>query len=243
MNRFFIPPDWIVHGTVSLKGDVAHQVAAVLRMKAKDHIIVLDNSGMEYEVAIEQVSNNLVRARVISQNICHGEPDITITLYQALLKADKFELVLQKGVELGISAFVPVISERCVAKAPSAARVRRWQSIIREAAELTGRAVLPVLKPVASFTDACATTQKPAILFWEEEGKSTLRTALRKISLQQTRGMGIFIGPEGGFPASEVAFAESNGITPVSLGQRVLRAETASVAAVSIILYERGELG
>ena len=243
MHRFFIPSEWIVQEQVQLKEDRAHQVNDVLRLKPKEHISVLDNSGWEYEVEIEKASGDLVQGRVVSKAICPGEPAIRIILYQAVLKMDKFELVLQKSVELGVSAFVPFISERCVVRAPSDNRMMRWQAIIREAAEQSGRTVLPVLKAPVTFREACEKADKPAILLWEEEKKNSLHIVLRSAPYSITQALSVFIGPEGGFPPSEAVFAESCGIPPVSLGRRVLRAETAGIAAISAILYERGELG
>lgn len=243
MHRFFIPREWVVKEKVTLRGNRAHQVVNVLRLKAKEHIIVLDNTGWEYEVALEQVSGDLVTGIVVNKAICHGEPGIRIVLYQAILKTDKFELVLQKGVELGVSAFVPFVSERCVARVPSEEKARRWQEIVREAAEQSGRAVLPVLNPVISFREACEQADKPAILLWEEEKNNHLSTIIRSTPYASTRSLSIFIGPEGGFPLAEVTFAGSHGIIPVTLGQRVLRAETAGLAAISAVLYEKGELG
>jgi len=243
MHRFFIPREWIERDRVLLKEDRAHQVVNVLRLKAKEHIVVLDNSGWEYEVAIEQAGGDLVRGKVLSKTICPGEPGIRISLYQALLKTDKFELVLQKGVELGVSTFIPFISERCAVRAPSESRMHRWQAIVREAAEQSGRALIPALKPPVTFREACEQAEKPAMLFWEEEPKNNLPTVLRNAPFRETQNLGIFIGPEGGFPPAEAAFASSCGILPVRLGQRVLRAETAGIAAISAILYEKGEMG
>lgn len=242
MNRFFIPPDWISGGVVTLRGEPAHQICHVIRLKPADRIIVLDNTGWEYEVALEQLSADLVQGRVLKKSASPGEPKLKITLYQALLKSDKFELVLQKGVELGVSAFIPFISERCVVTKPSEDKIQRWQKVIREAAEQSERGLLPPLHPVITFAEACDLAGKPAILFWEEETSHRLRDVLRQPSFQGASALSVFIGPEGGFPATEVRSAASKGITPASLGNRVLRAETAALAAVTAILYAAGEL-
>ncbi len=108
MHRFFLPGELTGQDRVSLKGEQAHQVSHVLRLKPKDHILVVGNDGWEYEVEIEESAAELVRGRVIRKTLCTNEPGIKITLFQALLKTDKFEFVLQKGVELGVSAFVPI---------------------------------------------------------------------------------------------------------------------------------------
>jgi 16S rRNA (uracil1498-N3)-methyltransferase len=243
MNRFFIPRDWLMGDTVTLKDEPAHQIRHVLRLKPADRFIVLDNTGREYKVELETISGESVKGRVTGKAMSTGEPALKITLFQALLKADKFEFVLQKGVELGVSAFVPFTSERCMVKAPTEARVSRWQKIIQEAAEQSGRGLLPTLHPVVSFSDAYALALKPAILLWEEEKSRRLRDVLREKLFTTTTSLSLFIGPEGGFPHGEVEYAESKGIVTASLGRRVLRAETAGLAAVSAILYARGELG
>lgn len=243
MHRFFIPPAWITGDTVSLKEDTARQIINVLRLKPGEHIVVLDNSGMEYEMEISSVSDHIVHGDVVRHSPCGGEPSLNITLCQALLKTDKFELVLQKGVELGVHTIVPFLSERCVVKAPSESRIQRWERIMREAAEQCGRAYIPALKAVTSFGDACKSAGKTAMIFWEEERKTTLKSLIQEPPYSEARNLSVIVGPEGGFPASEVYFASSLGIPSVSLGKRAVRAETAAIAAVSMILYEKGELG
>ncbi|MCJ7744100.1 MAG: RsmE family RNA methyltransferase, partial [Dehalococcoidales bacterium] len=101
MHRFFIPAEWIKQDRVSLTDEPAHQIIHVLRLKPKDHIILLDNNGWEYEAEIDQMSPGVIQGRVIGQRLGATEPSVKVTLYQALLKAEKFEFVLQKGVELG----------------------------------------------------------------------------------------------------------------------------------------------
>jgi len=131
-QRFFIPKDWIQQDTVTITGEPLRQIGYVLRLKPSDHIIVLDNSGWEFEVEIERITKEQALGKVITKESGHGEPRIKITLYQALLKSDKFELVLQKGVELGVTSFVPFISERCISRKESAAKMERWGKSFRK---------------------------------------------------------------------------------------------------------------
>jgi 16S rRNA (uracil1498-N3)-methyltransferase len=243
MHRFFIPSEWISQDRVSLTDEPAHQIIHVLRLKPKDHIILLDNSGSEYEVEIDQMSLGLIQGRVIGQGLGTTEPRVKVTLYQALLKAEKFEFVLQKGVELGVSVFVPFVSERCVVRKPGGNKLARWRKIIQEAAEQSGRALLPALYPVATFRGACDSAHGASILLWEEEKSLSLSRILKESPFQASSTFNVFVGPEGGFPPAEVAYAESRGIVPVSLGHRVLRAETAGLAVVVALLYDRGEFG
>ncbi|MDD5287973.1 MAG: RsmE family RNA methyltransferase [Dehalococcoidales bacterium] len=243
MHRFFISKDWFEQDTVTISGEAAHQIGYVLRLKPADRIIVLDNSGWEFEVEVERLTKDYVHGKVIDKRQGQGEPAIKITLYQALLKADKFELVLQKAVELGVTAFVPYISERCVTKKPSASKIERWQKIIKEAAEQSERSILPALHPVISFPEACQSINLPAILLWEEEKSKSIKQVLQNPPFQTAAIINLFIGPEGGFPESEVALSKRHGIAIATLGRRILRAETAGLSAISAIMYEKGEMG
>ena len=243
MHRFFIPKDWIQQDSVTITGGPLHQIGYVLRLKPLDRIIVLDNSGWEFEVEIERITKEQAKGKVINKKPGQEEPHIKITLYQALLKSDKFELVLQKGAELGVTAFVPFISERCVARKESASKIERWRKIIQEAAEQSERLILPVLYPLISFNDACKSVKQPALLLWEEEKNVSLKETLQNPPFKNISSLSLFVGPEGGFPEQEKKLAQQHGISIASLGKRILRAETAGLAAISAILYERGELG
>ena len=162
-TAFLFPQTGFKTEMVAITGEPLRQIGYVLRLKPTDRIIVLDNSGEELEVEIERITKENVTGKVINRKSGQGEPRIKITLYQALLKSDKFELVLQKGVELGITDFVPFISERCVSRKESAAKIERWQKIIQEAAEQSERVILPVLHPLISFEEACRSVKQPAL--------------------------------------------------------------------------------
>ena len=243
MHRFFLPGDWIQRDSVTITGEPLRQIGYVLRLKPLDRIIVLDNSGWEFEVEIERITKEQAKGKVVNKKPGLGEPRIKITLYQALLKSDKFELVLQKGVELGVTAFVPFVSERCIARKESAGKIERWGKIIQEAAEQSERLVLPVLCPAISFAEACRSVNKPALLLWEEEKGVSLKETLQKPAFKKTAELNLFVGPEGGFPEAEKELAKQHGIAITGLGHRILRAETAGLAAISAILYEKGEMG
>ena len=243
MHRFFIPKESFIQNEVIICGEPLHQIGYVLRLKPGDRIIILDNSGCEYEVEIERITKEEATGKVVSKQIGQGEPAVKITLYQALLKSDKFELVLQKGVELGVTAFVPFISERCVTNKPSDGKLERWQKIIQEAAEQSERSVLPVLYPVVTFDAACQSAKHSSLLLWEEEKSVSLKETLQNPPFKNTKTLNLFIGPEGGFPSEETEQAKNHGIAIASLGHRILRAETAGLAAISAILYENGEMG
>ena len=243
MHRFFLPVDWIAESTVVITGKPVHQIRNVLRLGAGDRITVLDNSGCQYDVEIRKVDSTRVEGRVIAKSPAEAEPRTKIVLYQALLKASNFEFVLQKCTEIGISSFVPLICERCVAGALDSKRLGRWSSIITEAAEQSRRGKLPALQSPMNFTEACKSASRISLLPWEGEKLRGIGDVLR--SHQKPRNdsaISIFVGPEGGFSTHEVEFARSCGIVPVSLGHRILRAETAALVAATITLYEFGDL-
>lgn len=246
MHRFFVPPHSIKESRVALRGTIVHQIRDVLRMRPGDEIVLLDNSGFAYRTELVTIDRDTVRGRVIEKWKLETEPQTRITLYQGLLKGQKFEWVLQKGTEIGIVAFVPMLTARCVVSTVnevSDARVERWERIVVEAAEQAGRAALPHLLPTTLFAHACEQAGRGglALIPWEDEHSRGLREALSNVP--KSKEINLFIGPEGGFAEEEIAVAQERGVIPVSLGPRILRAETAGLAAASAILYELGDLG
>ncbi len=246
MHRFFVSPQAIRDGRVMLRGSLVHQIRDVLRMHPGDQIVLLDNSNWAYRAELVTIDRDTVRGRVIEKWRLETEPATRITLYQGLLKGQKFEWVLQKGTEIGIVAFVPVLASRCVigtVNDVSNARVERWERIIVEAAEQAGRAALPHLSNVMLLANACEQAGRTglALIPWEGEHSRGLREMLQNVP--KSREISLFIGPEGGFTDEEVAAAQDHGVVPVSLGPRILRAETAGLAAASAILFELGDFG
>ena len=245
MHRFFVPSTWIRGEGARLEGDVARRVGHVLRMSPGDEIALLDNSGKEYRVQLTRFGGDVVEATVISAAEGRGESPIQVTLYQGMLKGQRFQWVLQKGTELGVASFVPLMCHRSIPDERdgwSPTRYTRWRKIIAEAAEQSGRCLLPDLGRPMSFEDACEAARDSgvSIIPWEREDSIGLRSALRNLGSPRVN---IFIGPEGGFEEGEIERARSCSILPVSLGRRILRSETAGIAATAAILYEAGELG
>ncbi|HEU5100735.1 MAG TPA: RsmE family RNA methyltransferase [Roseiflexaceae bacterium] len=269
--RFFVDSG-AIHGRDVLLDDseLAHQIATVLRLRPGDKITLLDNSGWQHVVALESVERGRVAGTVERKELAGGEPRTKLTLYVALMRPERFEWVLQKGTELGVSAFVPLICERSTiadADELSANKLERWQRIIREAAEQARRGKLPRLAPALFFPAACdqAAQRGTALLLWEGAGVLSLRQVLQNTerkgdALDARAGdhgspahpvspspnhpfsVALFSGPEGGFSASEFATALRYDMIAVTLGPRTLRAETAPVVATSAILYEMGDL-
>jgi len=248
MHRFFVAPEVVAADWVTLPAEVAHQVRDVLRLRVGERIVLLDNSGREFETELCAVGRDGVQGAVVARRVGTSEPGTELVLYQGLLKATKFEWILQKGTEMGVRAFVPTHCQRSIAglTEQGSMKVRRWERILQEAAEQCGRTVAPVLFPTTTLETALAA--QPAgtlILFpWEEETATTLRATLaaRHGPIPPNR-IALFIGPEGGFTADEARLAAQQRAHVVTLGPRLLRAETAALATIAMILYEFAELG
>jgi len=278
MHRFFVSPSAIRGNQVTLSGPVAHQIARVLRLRAGRQIVVLDDSGWEHTVELQSVNPEQILGRMVQREEAAGEPHTQITLYQAVLKGERFEWVLQKGTELGIAAFVPLLCARNVVREPAAVqkREKRWRTIIREAAEQSRRGRLPKLEQPLPFAAACRQVQAqagpgllawegepaagPGLLAWEGEPAASLKQTLRadishdrpasaNVQVPDRSGrlgfssIQLLVGPEGGFTPEEVALARAHSIRPITLGRRILRAETAGIVAAAAVLYESGDLG
>lgn len=245
MQRFFLPD--LVPGVdeeLSL-APIHNQLVRVLRVQAGSQLLILDNAGNERLLEIVRAERRDAVARVVEIRPALPEPAIPMILYQSILKLDKFELVLQKATELGVTTFVPVISRRTVAR-PGAAltnKQTRWESIVREAAEQSGRGGLPIVAPVCTFEEAITSAVGTRLLPWEEgAGSMGLLAALTQRN-SPVESVSILIGPEGGFEAGEVEAAQKLGWQVVSLGARILRAETAAVASLSLATAALGGLG
>jgi len=242
MQRFLINKQCIDRDSIILEGDIVHQIKSVLRLQSGERIVVFDNDGLEYMVILDKVEKDQVKGTIFHTRQT-AEPDIKITLYQALLKSDHFEFVLQKCTEIGVSVFVPIVCERCITRKPSANKIQRWEKVIKEATEQSGRGVMPVLKPTLSFEEACHSSEGLSLIASLELNSLALREILRPSTHQSNHTIiNLLIGPEGGFTANEEEFAQRCGIRKITLGPRVLRAETAGLVATTAILYECGEL-
>lgn len=243
MHRFFVLPTQIGQQTVRFDAEQAHQMRRVLRLRPGDRVLALDGRGGQYEVVLDEVSHARVVGRVAARDEAAGEPSVHLTLCQSLLRRDKFEWVLQKGTEIGVAAFAPVITRRSLVRGDDVTpeKMLRWERIIREAAEQSGRGQLPRLLPPAPFPEAiAAAAQARALIAWEGEARRTIGQALAPAG--DAPAVALFIGPEGGFEAEEIDAAAAQGIIPVTLGRRILRTETAAVVGAALVLYELGSL-
>lgn len=240
MIRLFVPG--AQEGVVTLEGPRFHYVARVLRLEVDDALEVFDGHGLRFLAKVTgRETDRVTLALAAGEAVAASRP---VAVVQGLPKGDKLELVLQKGTELGASAFVPAPSARSVVKleGKEESRVARWQRIVEEAARQCGRADVPVVHPPTPLTRL--TTRLPpdaAVLVLDEEERALpLSTAVRALG---TRPLALVIGPEGGLTREEVQHLVEAGATSVTLGPRVLRTETAALAALSVIRHLDGELG
>ena len=267
MHRFFVPAEWLAGGNVTVSGPLVHQIRKVLRLRAGEHVMFLDNSGWEAEAELTNLADESVHAVVRRKTLGMGEPRTKITLYQSLLKGDHVAQVFEQCTQIGVVEFVPIVTERCIIGDvdQSSERAKRWQRIITESAEQSHRSKLPVLRSAVLFSNGLEAVGNRGLSFipWEEERTTTLHSVLassvpaapppdprrpkgRQDAAPAPRrpfSINVFVGPEGGFTAGEIAVARHYGAIPVTLGARILRADTAGLVAASIILHELGDMG
>jgi 16S rRNA (uracil1498-N3)-methyltransferase len=245
LNRFFVSTSDIEGDRVQLSREQAHQVHQVLRLKPGDTVVVLDGQGMEYQVRLTAVGKAEAAGQVMAGRKATGEPRAELTLFQSLLVREKFEWVLQKGTELGVAEFVPVLTSRGLVRTKEIyeGKLDRWSRIVTEAAEQSHRGRVPKIEPIIPFADIFSRfVGFDRFLIAAPSQAATLHEVLQGIG-RQDPSIALLIGPEGGFTDEEVALASGKGAIPVGLGPRILRTETAAVVASALILYELGEMG
>lgn len=233
MPHFF---EKVTGDTVEITGENANHIVGALRMKIGEKITLCDN-GRNYECELVEIDKGFAKAKVIDCSMNFSEPDINITLYQCVPKGDKLELVIQKAVELGIHEVVPVLSSRCVSRPDSkkaAKKSERYNKIALSACEQSGRGKIVKVREQIEFKDALREIKNYdlAILFYEGGGKP-LKAIIDK---EKHKNICIFIGPEGGFSNDEVEVLRQNGAETATLGKRILRTETAPLAAIVSIM-------
>ena len=231
MQRFYLDsplgPD---SSELALPAHIARQIHTVLRMRPGDAVVLFDSSGREWPATLTRADRDGVSARLGEPSAPTREAPRRVTLCQALLKSDKMEWVLQKGTELGVARFEPLVTERVVAAKRAAPE--RWQRILVEATEQCGRTRLPELAEPAPLEQALSGSGA-GVMCWEQERAQSLADW---IATERPNELRLFIGPEGGFTEREAAAASRAGVQTASLGPRILRAETAAIAASALVL-------
>lgn len=239
MHHFFIEPSQIQDGVICVEGADVNHIKNVLRMKPGGQAMFGDGTGVQYLCALE--STEPVRFRILDFFKEGRELPSRICLFQGIPKGDKMDLVIQKATELGASDIYPVSTSRTVVKLDAKKaekKVARWQGIAEASAKQCGRSKIPFVHEVTTFPHALITAGELDVLlipYERAEGMEDTRRAVEEIRPGQS--VGIFIGPEGGFEDTEVGQAVSKGASPVTLGKRILRTETAGLVILSILLY------
>ncbi len=264
MSRFFISESSVdlKNGTVTITGEDVKHIGSVLRAVPGDPLELSDGAGTDYAAVVDQITKDSILARITGSRPNRTEPPIDVTLFQGIPKADKMDYIIQKCIEIGVNRIVPVMTARTVVrfanKKDADSKVTRWRRIALEAAKQCDRGIIPEIGDPIDFDAAVkqAAGFDLKLLPYEEESWGSLRRQLKDFSAGHAAPPGnneagachkstiaVFIGPEGGFSPAEAEKAVQGGLTSVTLGPRILRTETAGLAAAAIIMYELGDMG
>ena len=241
MHRFYVNPDKIRDNMVTISGSDVNHIKNVLRMKPGDPLIICNGQGKDCYCIINRVSDKEITVDISSVEDTKSELAARITLFQGLPKKDKLELIIQKAVELGVYEIIPVMTARSVVrledKKKEEKKLERWQAIAEGAAKQSGRGYIPKVQPVIGYKEAVAKASAMDIAVIPYENASGIQLTRDIIGgLQKGSSIGILIGPEGGFEEAEIELAQKQGITPITLGRRILRTETAGFALLSMMV-------
>ncbi len=243
MPRFFISEADVIEvggqTKIAIGGDDALHITRSLRMRPGERLTLCDDMGVEYTTEICEIpSAETVFVRVLSSEKSGNEPPYRCTVYQALVKGDRFDTVLQKSTELGASAIVPVVTSRCMVKIDSGdvgRKTERWRKIVAEASKQCGRAVIPTVYEPVTFKEAVKEAACADLPLFCYEGDGTLPISKHLSSTVNPRTASIMIGPEGGYAPEEASLAVESGMLMTGLGKRILRTETASLYVLSCL--------
>lgn len=241
MNHFFLTPENIYNGEAFISGQDVNHIKNVLRMKVGDELLISDGQGMDRVCVIKSISDNEVTCTITEETESVTETRSRFYLFQGLPKADKFELIIQKAVELGVYEIIPVQMARSIVKyddKKAASKIERWQKIAEGAAKQSRRGIIPEVKPVMSFKEAVKYAGSLDINVIPYENFPDMKSTKEVIDeVKPGMSVGIFVGPEGGLEESEVETANASGIKSISLGKRILRTETAPLMILSVLMY------
>ncbi|MGI6372829.1 MAG: 16S rRNA (uracil(1498)-N(3))-methyltransferase [Caldicoprobacterales bacterium] len=251
MSRYFIDAAHIVDSHIEITGEDAGHILRVLRYEPGDSIILCDGAGLDYPAVIIETGKDRLIARLGDGYPSKGEPDAKVVLYQGIPKSSKMDIIIQKCVELGIHSIIPLNTSRTVVNLSEAKkihkRVERWQKIAREAAKQSNRGMIPQIGFPVDFSDLVTSAAHPIKLIpWEGEVNLGLKCYFDKhkndIYKEDRTEIGVIIGPEGGLSYEEIDLAKKCGWVTVTLGPRILRTETAGIAALAVIMSYMGEM-
>jgi 16S rRNA (uracil1498-N3)-methyltransferase len=245
MNRFFIAEEQRDGEQILFSEEVSHQIKRVLRLQKQDQVLCPNGLGQTYLVALVDLEGKQAVGNILQTLSESTEPKLKVTLVQGLPKGERWDFILQKGTELGIHQFQPVLTERTIVRLDpkeAAKKNTRWHKIVEEAAEQSHREICPEVAPVLQLNQWLMGKSKYDLLLlaWEEEKSCSLVTILQQNPEVET--IAIIIGPEGGFSAEEAKRMQTAGAISVSLGPRILRTETAAMALSTMVMYHYGQM-
>jgi 16S rRNA (uracil1498-N3)-methyltransferase len=255
MHRFFVKSKYVNNDVVEIKGNDFNHISNSLRLKPEDKIIITIGDGYDYIVELKEFTDEAVFGDIIEKNINLSEPKIKVDLAQAIPKNRNIELVIQKGTELGVNNIIPLDTKRTIVKlkpSKEKRRIKRWQKIAEEAAKQSQRGKIPEIKEVLSVGDkkeleALFTKYDLILVLYAGEKKTSLKNILLDYKKEKINDILVLIGPEGGFTPEEIELFKNidinKNIKLTTLGNRILRTETAGLAALTSIMYEFDELG
>lgn len=237
---FYAPPAQINDDQIELTGDEHAHCSRVLRKTAGEILTVVDGEGHAFDGEICSVEKQRTLIKILSRREAVGEPKTRLTLAQAVPKGNRFDWLVEKGTEIGISEFIPLRCERSETTA-SASKRERWRRLALAAMKQSCRSILPSIESEKSFSEICAAASSFDFALLAEEGGGSVLDELEKYRGKKARGL-VIVGPEGGFSEAELQTAANSGIRLYSLGPRRLRAETAGLVAATVVLSRLGEL-
>lgn len=222
-------------------GDDAQHIRKSLRMKEGEELTLVSPDGTQHLCVVESLAEGVL-VKEVSAKPCLQEPTVKVTLYQGLTKGDKMDFIVQKAVELGVTEIVPTLTDRCISRPDEKSmkkKTERWQKIALGAAQQSRRGIIPQVKPMLTLKEAAqrAKEDEVSIVFYEGGGE-TIASLLK----ETPKTVSIFIGSEGGFEESEIEYLVGAGTVNATLGKRILRAETAPLAALSAIMFYTGNM-
>lgn len=237
MHRFFSPPENFHNADVTLTESETRHLRDVLRLSVGDIVRVFDGAGREYECSIETIKKQESRLAILSETSpAAPESTLDLTVAAAITPGEKFDLAIQKSVELGVTRFIPLATARCEVKIKDAERrIERWRRIAFEAAKQCGRAKLMGVQSVTAFSSFFDVTPAPIVMFSERDGVSF-------DSIKTDGKLTAVYGPKGGWADNELELARSKGANVITFGGRILRAETAAIAITAILQHRFGDM-
>ena len=243
MPRFFIKTEQIRDNEIIIIGEDVKHIKNVLRKQTGDSLEICNQqTGITYKCQISDLQEDKILTNIIDK-IDSEENKIKVDIYQGLPKADKMELIIQKSIELGVNAIIPVEMKRCVVKLDAKSenkKIERWQKIAESAAKQSGRNFVPEIRNIVKIEEIAklTNTYDSIIVCYENEKENYIKNELIKLKNKEEAKIAVVIGPEGGLEEKDVEYLKQNGASVVTLGNRILRTETVALNLLSIIMYE-----